>query len=126
MPAPVSSSFSIWSNSVTRKPSRASAKAAVNPPIPAPAINMVSEVTSFLVEQAEGSAKSGLVFPGALIKVADPQSTGLGWMQARRVTLRHTGITCEVERAVSYSLGARKGAFRRTSDAGRQGRVEAV
>ena len=75
---------------------------------------------------AEGSAKFGLVVPGALIKVAGPQCTGLGWMQARRLTLRHTGITCEVERAVSYSLGARKGAFRRASGAGRKGGVEAV
>src|SRR5712671_1155568 len=44
MPAPVSSSFPALSASATAKPLRASASAAVNPPIPAPATTMVRTV----------------------------------------------------------------------------------
>src|SRR6266849_3692971 len=45
-PAPASSSRSAFSRMTTRKPCRASASEAVNPPIPAPATKMVREAAT--------------------------------------------------------------------------------
>src|SRR5580704_7777523 len=59
MPAPASCRASACSNTVTSMPCRASASAAVSPPIPAPAISTRSEVTS-----ASGSAISGRLHVG--------------------------------------------------------------
>src|SRR5580704_6155010 len=47
-PAPTSSSRSVFSSTTTRKPRAASASAAVNPPIPAPATKMVRDVATTL------------------------------------------------------------------------------
>src|SRR5579862_1266059 len=54
MPAPASSMRSACSSTTTLKPSRASARAAVNPPMPAPPTMTMREDVRFYSERASG------------------------------------------------------------------------
>src|ERR1700733_9524268 len=73
-PAPASSSRSAFSRTTTRKPWAASASAAVNPPIPAPATTMVREAATgrsgdLVLQHAFGGAGfAGLEVGGVTIK----------------------------------------------------------
>src|SRR6266852_995299 len=65
MPAPISSRRCAWSNTVTPNPCRAIAKAAVSPPIPAPAMMTVREDATAHVSVASIAAATRLLHPPA-------------------------------------------------------------
>src|SRR5216684_8267950 len=81
-PAPTSSSRSDFSRTTTRKPFPASARAAVNPPIPAPATKMVREAATdrsgdFVFQHAfgrpgfAGGEVGGITIQGRAIRADD-------------------------------------------------------
>src|SRR5215831_20652420 len=65
-PAPTSSSRSAFSRMTTRKPLAASASAAVNPPIPAPAMKIVRETATRVAYQMILARSGDLVLQDAL------------------------------------------------------------
>src|ERR1700722_8683051 len=90
-PAPTSSSRSAFSSTTTRKPLAASASAAVNPPIPAPATKIVRDAATAL--------RSGDVLQHALrgARLADAEVCGEP-VQRRAIGADDLAVVAEIEK----------------------------
>src|SRR5690348_8128005 len=93
MPAPVSSSRSACSSTTTRKPLRASANAAVNPPIPAPAM------MTLRADVRGGSARRGS--HGDVVQSAFRRPRGVG-RQGRIVAVKRGAVWANVLGIVAH------------------------